>query len=183
MSDIAHGTHAGFGESFFFDLVFDFGLGGGAFQKAACRANDVLGFDLHRDFAGAIGFVKFDGCGRSGLEDLGKTGKNLVMLESEVAHGGVAIDLDSHHATGEAAVGIHLGGALGHDFLMALGAGKCGISHDIDDLVVGGAIGFRIIGGGDERTVLKALAFDNAVERVDDLANLDGTDDLDSAVG
>ena len=142
-----------------------------------------MGFDLHRDFAGAVGFIVFDGGRRGCLEDLGKAGENLVVLESEVAHGGVAIDLDAHHATSKAAVGIHLGGALGHDFLMSLGAGNGSIAHDIDDLVVGGAIGFCVVGGGNQRAVLKALAFDDAVERVDDLANLDGADDLDTAVG
>ena len=91
--------------------------------------------------------------------------------------------MNTQHAGGQAAVGIELGGALGHDFLVSLGTRKGGVAHHINDAVFHLSICLGLVGDGLNRAVLEDLAFDGGVECVDDFPDFDGADDLDSAVG
>lgn len=184
---IGSGTHdaiASLGEGLGLDGIGDGGLGGAVLlHKSLCGADDVGGLHLEGHRAGAVGLVVLDGGGGGGLQGLGEGGDDFVILEGEVLDRGVTADLHAHHAAGEAAVGIHLGGTLGHDLLLSLGTGQGGIPQDVDDLVLDVALHVGVIRGGHDGSVLELLATDDAVEGVGDLANLNGADDLDLPVG
>ena len=179
----AHDAVAGLGEGLGLDRIGDGGLGGTVLlHESLCGADDVGGLHLKSHGARAVGLVVLDG-GRSGsLQCLGEGGNDLVILKGEVLDRGVSADLHAHHAACEAAVGIHLGSTLGHDLLLALGAGKGAVAHDVDDLVLDVALHVGVIRSRHNGAILELLATDNAVQGIGDLADLDGPDDLDLSV-
>ena len=182
LSDRAHRAHAGFRERAGLDLVLDFGLFAAGVHEVAGRADDVGDLDFHRDRAGAVTFV-FDGGRGGGFEDVGESGDDLVAFEAEVLHGALPFDDDTHHASGEAAVGVEFGGAFGHDFLVSLGAGESGVAHDVNDLVVDFAGQVRGVRYGLHAAVLQDFAFCGAFEGFRDLLDLDCPDDLHLTIG
>ena len=109
-------------------------------------------------------------------------GNNLVVFQAHVANRGVAGDLDAHHAAGQAAVSVQLGGALRHDLLVTLGVGQGGVAHDVDNFFVGLAVGLGFVRSRAEGAVTEAPAFDHAIEAIDHFADFHRTDDLNAAV-
>jgi hypothetical protein len=179
--DGVHGAAAGFDEGVFADGVFDAGGVGAAFLAAGESAVDVFFGDGHFHFAGAVVEVA-DGKGLGAFDELGEAGNEVVAFKAGVADGGFGVDAYVHEALGEAAVGVEFGGAFGHDFLVAEGAGDGGVAHGFEGEVFGGEFGFFVEGDGLGGAIGAEFFLGLAADGFEDAFDFDGFDNFDAAV-